>query len=402
MMKICPVCRQQFPSKAALAQHMPSHQRQRGGGRPRVQRQAANRGGEGTSVLAKRELVASTSRGAYYTLLPGSSGITYLDTWASIFENYRFTKLSVRVIGLASSTDPKCYHIGISYGANAPGTDARTVASLSPGTAMRGDGSATINVPIASFMKSAWQLTAAGGGLTPGYIVIDTVGKVEVWIDYQVQFSGPIAKPTARRTLLNKEAGDKKYHWFDESNRLIDSYTLDEYTTVEFEGQTAATDWKAWITAFKDAMRLSGLITDIFNATIGMASWLVAPATYALPAINGPAILSFSPRPFRAALLRLNSILAEEDSFVGGGVVDRADKNLDAGSSTVFHKGAITDVTYIGGTVEEGGRTASFSPQYAKDRIAELQGFLDLYTTETGESTDGAGGSGQHLQRSPK
>lgn len=195
-MKICPICRSQFQTKAALAQHMASHQNRQGG---RVQGKRRSGAGNFTMQCVGEEYLGTSNAGGW-RISPGKSGLNRLDQYARLFQEYRIDKWVVKVKPVVGTTTAGSFVAGISYDYARTPTSFKDIAVLSPkitGTVWQGG---TLVASAGRLMRQQWLLTDDRGVTddekVAGFVCLALDGAaatttVAVWVDYSVTLQGP-------------------------------------------------------------------------------------------------------------------------------------------------------------------------------------------------------------------
>lgn len=291
-MKICPICRSTFPTKAALASHMPSHQGNR-------RRERRTRGGGGTTMkLALKEYWGPVPKNKVSTIdcRPADSGLTKLKAHSAMFETYKLVAYTVHVIRGGSSSASGIYFLGVSYKPDKHPVDSQGVASLAPMVCKNAQENATISVPCAKMMGQPWL---GSSGASPGAVIIsnDTNTDLHVWVTYTVIFNGPTAVQQTSGFDCTYTTDGKT--WYDDKKQPITGIDFkDAYAELEIatEEQNAETIWGRFQRAFTTARELH----RSWIQSIGLVHMVLGAARVAAPALGVPAILHLQPRPFRA------------------------------------------------------------------------------------------------------
>lgn len=290
-MKICPVCKQQFPTKAALAAHAVSHSGRVGSRRRR------NRGTGGNTVLALKEYWGTAARTNVSTIdmKPNSSKLTKLSAMAAIYETYKLLQWTVHIVHTGGANTSGSYFAGVSLKADKHPTDAAGIAALAPSICKSATSDASISAPCAKAMGQAWL---DNDGTSPGAVLIynSTGTDLNVFVSYKVQFAGPTAISQSSETYFTTDGNA----WFGQDNLPVTTAEIDydvygelEYQGTEAEGVTLWTRLtKAWSTARE--------MHRVYQASIGLIHFLASSGAVQLPQLGRPAILHLQQRPFRA------------------------------------------------------------------------------------------------------
>lgn len=299
MVKICPICRQTFPSKAALAQHMATHTGGGAGRRRRGRPTSAN-----VTTLAQEEYWGETEAGKAknFTFHPGSSGLTRLDTMASVHEQYRVTSLTVRFTPQVGSNMAGMFFAGWCRDpSKAPATDTK-IAGLTPHCACAVWQSTSLTIRANDLMRQNWFLTRAedAAETTAGCVATISTGsqtaKMAVWCRYVVQFSGP----------TSRDADDFLYRyaqgrWYDEKSNVVTEmpaadgpYSVDLEVT---EGPAVLTQaWQSLSTLFANAREVHRIV----STALSFGRWVAEVTGGQLPLLptGTVATLHAHPDPF--------------------------------------------------------------------------------------------------------
>lgn len=297
MVKICPVCRQSFPSKVALAQHMASHQ-----GTVRGRRARGRQTGANVTTLAQEEYWGTTDGKTVtiFTFHPGSSKLPRLDTMASVFEQYRVTSIMVRFTPLVGSNQSGQFVAGwLRDPARAP-KDLTGVAGLSPHTSCSVWQSGSLNIRAGDLMRQNWYYTQStdAAETTAGAVaaVCSTNQSMSVWCRYVVQFSGPISR-TDNDYLLRF---DGKSWWNDTGEPVTQIPAADGPYSVDLEvtaGQSYLDQaWQHLQSLFSGAREAHRLVSD----ALSFGRWIADLTGGSLPTLPvRAATLHVHPDPFR-------------------------------------------------------------------------------------------------------
>lgn len=291
-MKICPICRTSFPTKAALAAHMPSHQ----GGKRRGKRQRG--GGNTTMRLALKEYWGPAAKNSLSTVdcKPADSGLAKLRAHASMFETYKLTSYTVHGIRAGASTTTGIYFMGVSYKSDKHPSDSKGVAALSPMVCKSAQENATLSVPCAKLMGQPWL---NNDGTSPGAVIVSngTSADIHIWVTYSVVFNGPtgVAQTDSFDITYKTDGGA----WTDERGQQINTVDIaDAYAELEIGGE--ATVYPTVLERFRNAVRTAQEIHHTWIKTIGLIHMIIGVGRFTLPRLDVPAILHLQPRPFRA------------------------------------------------------------------------------------------------------
>lgn len=293
-MKICPICRQTFPTKAALAAHLPTHQ-----GKRRGQRQNRNAAGS-TLTLSLKEYWGSVQAKSVTTVdvKPSASTLPKLSGQAAMFETYKLLSFTVNVVHGGNQSGSGVYFMGVSYKADKHPTDSKGVASLSPSTCKNAGENASISAPCARLMGQPWLDTS---GTSPGAIMLsnDTNTNLHIWVTYKVVFNGPTAvAQSAGNDVTYRWNGQKWLNNHDQAVEVID-LEGDVYGELEVAGEESMLD-VTWRT-MQQYMQTARELHRAWTVSIGLVNFVANAGRVILPRLQGgPAILHIQPRPFRA------------------------------------------------------------------------------------------------------
>lgn len=309
MVKICPICQTTFPTKVALAAHMPSHQRQqkRGRGKPR--------NSSSTLTLALKELWGEVKSKSVVTIdcKPASSGLLKLSGQAPMFETYKLTAYTVHVVKGGSQSTSGIYFMGVSYKASGHPTTSKGVAALAPMVCKNANENASLSVPCSRIMGQPWL---DNDGPSPGAVIVanDTTASLHIWISYRVIFNGPTTSSTQEVTLKT----DGRL-WTNDNGEQLSNFNLDfdAYGELEIASSSESAMGKIW-TAFSNAVTRARELHRAWVTSIGMVHMVVGMGNMALPQLGTPAILHLIHRPFRATADEWRLLGVETASSTGG------------------------------------------------------------------------------------
>lgn len=302
-MKICPICKSQFPTKQALATHMATAHV---GGRPqrrnKIQTTTAS-----TMVLYRRELWGGTISGATECeIYPGASKLPTLDSIAMNYEEFKIVQWSVSVVPNVGSNTNGSYTCGYSYAAGNRPTNAVGIAGLSPSTSKPVYASSTLSVNARRLMGTAWLPTSGtSGAKSPGAFIIIADKSPMLWVTYKVIFNGPTAvKRSNFDDIYRYDARNKR--WVDEQGKQVERISYDEPVNMQLDvGASAQTTLDQVEAAFAQAFTNLSRIHSMWNQLVGFTHYIGQFLVGTLPIIAVPAIMHVQRRPFRPILLEL-------------------------------------------------------------------------------------------------
>lgn len=168
-----------------------------------------------TSQKEKNKLVA-TNRINFW---PGKSGLTRLDQFGRMYDQYRVRKLVVKYLTASGTVTSGSTITGIDYDASDyPGTLGALQVNQ-PKLRVPVWESGSMRLDIDRLNKSRWMFTSAGiATSTPGFTsacavtssapASDTeISYGEVWVDYEVVFTGPSLSNASGQFAANSSAG---------------------------------------------------------------------------------------------------------------------------------------------------------------------------------------------------
>lgn len=217
MVKICPVCRAQFDSKAALAAHMASaHPARSARGRTnrRVSRSAGTQAA-GSVVFSRNEYLGSF-KSVNIPLQPGKTKASQLDNISKIFELYRWQRLTFSLRPTVGAQADGVYFAGVSYEADHIPASATDIAACSPAVSNPVSRESSITVPVGQLMGRPWLSTTAKSGEgadgVAGYFCLSSDKNIALWMQYTVVLSGPTSvSRTSDRAYLYSVKNQKWY-----------------------------------------------------------------------------------------------------------------------------------------------------------------------------------------------
>jgi hypothetical protein len=140
---------------------------------------------------------------------PGNSGLARLDQFGQMFELWKVKKLRLHYIPSVGSTQSGMVHMGVDFDNRELPSTPQGVSILEPSThgAVWKDNS--LGIPIERVQRTKWMYTNAGGSVSPetgtGFaVVVSTTGTVdagEVWLDYEIEFVGPVPSGQATNSI---------------------------------------------------------------------------------------------------------------------------------------------------------------------------------------------------------
>lgn len=303
-MKICPVCKKQFPNKSALANHIRTTHNQRNMSRRRNQN---SRAGANNLVMAQREFWGEVPEGKVATLdiKPSLSQLVKLAAQAALYEQYKVTKFIVHVSHTASANSSGQWIAGVTK-TQTPPTGFKQIAGMSPNVhkAITQDGSLT--VPCARFMEAPWRDTVAD---SLGYVHIHNGGSknsgaLSIWVSYSVVFAGPMAPANHEYTFVYD---NEKAIWRDEQGNTITEVHIPYDYLAQLDVVADDTVFDRIANAVNRVIIGLNEISRLTTGILRSLHFLANAASFILPNLGAPAIIHFSPR-FRPPLALWRSI----------------------------------------------------------------------------------------------
>lgn len=302
MVKICPICRATFPSKAALAAHVASAHP---AGASRGRRRGANRA-PGSITITNTEFLGSQKR-LSVPLLPGKSGAGRLDAHAQIYELFRFQRVSLTLRSTAGLSVSGSTFAGVSYDATAPEYERSSIAALTPSASAPVTRDITLSVPTGPLMGQQWLPTHYGssGSEVPGFVVFDSDSNMDVWLTYTCVFTGT-RTPTSSGFLAGYDP--RTTTWVDDTKNKVDSIPAANASNVEVEIGSA--DQSIVEKVLGPLQTLWTNAREIHRITQGAITFVhlvvdaVLRATPPALAVAAPVILHTHEQPFRIRALR--------------------------------------------------------------------------------------------------
>lgn len=318
MPKICPICRAQFPTKAALAAHMSSH---RGTGR---RKRGAGGISGGTTNLALKEFWGAAGNGiTTIDCRPAASKLPKLVNLAAIYETYKLLSWTVHVVHTGGSASTGSYFMGVSYKADKHPNTMKGVAALSPVICKSIHQDSSLSVPVAKLMGQPWLDNTAN---SPGAVMLwnDSSDSLQVWVTYKVAFTGPTSVSQVQSYDRLFKFNHTTRTWEDANGSVVRNINLDFDTYGELE--TGGADdtilesvWRAWTSVSRTARELH----RAWSISVGVVHFLMSAGAVALPILNAPAVLHLQRRPFRTSRsewvrLGLRCVKGQDSGFGGG------------------------------------------------------------------------------------
>lgn len=307
-MKICPICRAQFNTKAALAQHMASVHPLAGSSRqPRRGNSGNNnaRAQQSTITFSRTEFLGSLMN-KNIRLQPGATGARQLDNIAAIFEQYRWDRLSFSFRSTVGSNANGLYFAGISYEPDHFPTTQTDIASCSPCVSHAVSKESTLQAPVRQLMEQSWLPTSAqsGDGKTQvsGFLNLASDQKLGVWMSYQVTFSGPTSITRVIDTAYLYSKKDSSWRYKDENEEQITTANpTDEPESLDIELDTGD---EATANRMLDQLRrVWENLTQSYRVVVDGVTYIHAIAQrvnrVVLPSLAVAAIVHRRPLPFR-------------------------------------------------------------------------------------------------------
>lgn len=316
----CPKCNRLFKTQAALKQHeIDSHsavsaqKKKKNTGSPRALAVAP---AKATVVIAQEEYLSEVAVAADgkavikpFKMLPGVSGLTRLDQFGALFEQWRLDKWIVKVRPKVGTTIGGSYIVGVFYESKLTPTTKQEVSVLSPKIMGAVWQPGTLSVPPSLAQKQKWLYTHGSGvdeaDSVAGQIVVavdgSTESKVDLWVSYEITFMGPTS---------HKRVSDRTYRldgqtWKDDTGRVVQTIDPDEGPyTADFEiGDSRYVDRivDGFRSAFRQWQELQRVVSNGVTYVHGVLSAIDAAQAVQVGAQVG-AIVALQRRPFRPAL----------------------------------------------------------------------------------------------------
>lgn len=267
-------------------------------GQNNTRRRNRQRGsGQNSTTLSLKEYYGEITTGmTAINLAPKYTRLTKLSNMAPNYEQYKLVSFVVHIVNEASQASGT-YFAGVCYGRKPP-TDGKGVAALSPSICKPITQSGSISVPCAKVMGQPWLHTSDS---SPGSVQIYTSSteKLQVWISYNVKFSGPTDVKQGVDTFYTYDTRS----WRDESGNVVTTLASEEDLYGELEvavqDETALTTaWDTMVRTFRTFIQLHRAYTQ----GVGVVHFIVdAFTSLALPRLANAAILHVQQRPFRAS-----------------------------------------------------------------------------------------------------
>lgn len=321
----CPVCGRSFKTAAALKQHerdshagkkAPKAQqpRLRNRGPARVRGVAPDRA---TVVISQEEFLAEVAASAdgkenlrTFTILPGKSGLSRLDQFGSMFEQWRLDSWVVHIVPKVGTMVSGSFIAGVYYEEKLQPTTKQEASVLSPKVKGAVWQERTLSVPPSLAQKQRWLFTS-GVGVDPadsiaGQVVVVVDGtkdaKVDVWVSYRITFMGP----TSHKRALDRVYRADGRAWKDADGKPISAIEPEEGPfTADFElsGDAAYVDQMVdfFSRSFRNWQQLQRFVSNGVTYVHGVLSALESLQLAAATATAGT-ILVLRRRPFRPGL----------------------------------------------------------------------------------------------------
>lgn len=328
-MKICPICRAQFNTKAALAQHMASvHPASQSRQRQRNLGAGPSRSQQSTITFSRSEFIGSVSSTSI-SLQPGNTGARQLDNIAAIFEQYRWNRLSFMLKSTVGSSANGLYFAGISYEQDhIPKTQA-DIASCSPCISHAVSKESTLQAPVRQLMEQQWlpthSATGTGKSTTSGYFNLSSDQKMGLWMSYEVTFSGPTSVTRVGETAYMYSKNQRQWKYRDTADQVVTTtFPSDAPESLDIELDTSdpavidsvlSTISNAW-QGFQESWRTVADGITYIHATAQSVSRVV------LPVMTTAAIIHRRALPFRYPL-RVGELRRDRQVEEGGCVSNR-------------------------------------------------------------------------------
>lgn len=304
MVKICPICRATFDTKAALAAHMASAhpvaaqtRRRRGA----VTRQS------GSITVSNNEYLGSV-KSKSLPLWPGKSGAARLDAHAAIYELFRLDRCTLTLKSTSGNSTSGSVFAGVSYDSANPPTDKAKIAALTPSTSAPVTRDVVLPIPTRPMMGAAWLPTASSASVTeahcPGWVTFVSDQNYDVWLSYTVTFTGTVA---SRSTGFLAGYDYKTAKWSDVDNQPAQLPAMDA-ANVELEIGTSSDSVVDQVIGqlrghWRDAVEIHRMVRGAVSFVHFVVSALV-PATLPVLVATVPVIYHAHEQPFRIRALR--------------------------------------------------------------------------------------------------
>lgn len=266
----------------------------------------------GYTMVCSGEEYLGTKQSLSVPISPGITGLTRLDTFARMFEEYKIDRWTVKIRPVVGTTTAGSYVVGGSYDYARPPATFNELAVCSPkatGTVWQ---PGSISMAPARLMRQKWLITSAKNVTkdesVAGYVGVALDGAtsattVAVWVDYSVTFQGPSTRTQTDDVayLYNKTSAQ----WTDDTGRVVQTVTpIEQPVTLDVE--IASGD-----SHIVDAVMQS--LATIARHSVQLHRYTVEGITYvhviadalsqvALTALHAATILHVARAPFRAAL----------------------------------------------------------------------------------------------------
>jgi len=141
---------------------------------------------------------------------PGSSGLQALDQYASLFSLWRLRSAVIHYYPSVGTTQPGIYHIGVDFEPTTLPTTSNGVALLTPQLTGPVWSSGSMNIaPLDRVNRARYMYTAATGLVSPtmaaGFTLCTSATGTdhsgEIWVDYEIELSGPQQSATLLEAL---------------------------------------------------------------------------------------------------------------------------------------------------------------------------------------------------------
>jgi hypothetical protein len=133
---------------------------------------------------------------------PGGSGMLRMDQYGSMFELWRANRVVVHYFPAVGTTANGILHMGADFDAFDYVTTRNSVAILTPQHTGPIWNSGTMSIPPDRINRSRWMYTNAGitnptSDSSRGFLIATAITGTdlpgEVWVEYELDFSGPVA-----------------------------------------------------------------------------------------------------------------------------------------------------------------------------------------------------------------
>nr|UHR49744.1 MAG: coat protein [Hangzhou sepedon violaceus nodavirus 1]UHR49759.1 MAG: coat protein [Hangzhou sepedon violaceus nodavirus 1] len=304
-MKICPICRSQFETKAALASHVEAvHQKRTTGAVPRTTTRSKTNKSGASITLSRSEYLGSFSQ-RNVKLQPGATGAKQLDAMAAVFELYRWEKITFRVTPTVGLTTGGQWFQGYSYEADHYPSTAVDIAYCQPSSSGPVSREGSLSCSPRLIMGQPWLPTMAktgeGSSSNAGFWNLASDQQVGVWFSYTVTLTGPTSQSRVRDELYSYDIRTKR--WSDNNNQLTNELpSFDGPADIDLElatGDPATIDqvvnsMAQWYTDFTEMHR------RVVNGITFIHAFATSAARVAAFLLGAGAVVHHRPLLFRA------------------------------------------------------------------------------------------------------